>query len=481
MSLIDTVKRVVPSIPRPPLPEISLPKPPSLPKIPTGWIPGLGGRKAPPPRAPMTPEQSQAYVQGLAKKGSISEREAVVPTAPTRGNRMTVHADRDAWRSILSDLKKAKSSIHINEYQAVEGTMTKELADVLCAKAKAGVEVRVVIERATVTKTAKESFARMRAAGVELVTNDTLNPRDQDGVEGRRRGGFIGSLPGPLRDAAEFVEGAVGVVTSDELAHPDHRKLWVIDGKVGYTGGLGIDDNFRNKTHDVMVRLEGPVVNQMQAELLATYKWRGGRLPADVSHLFPKPVVHEDGMKMTSLTNIPGPGAHAITDAYARTIDGARRSLDVMNPYIGDDAMMDKLCAAAKRGVDVRFFVPVHPEHALAAGEQYNSYEKLLKAGVEVREYLPSDLHPKVLVADGERVLVGSANLDGASMHRNLEHDVLVEDRRAAKMFQKQLFGPDARASRGVTMADARGHDSSLKEKLRNRAADLVTDLLSRF
>src|SRR5262245_19812441 len=120
MSLIDTVKKVVPSVPHIAPPPVKLPKV-ELPKIPTGWIPGAG-RRAPPPLAPMTPEQSQAYVQGLAKKGRISEREAVVPTAPTTGNRMSVHTDRDAWRSILSDLKKAKSSININEYQAVEGT-----------------------------------------------------------------------------------------------------------------------------------------------------------------------------------------------------------------------------------------------------------------------------------------------------------------------------------------------------------------------
>lgn len=274
-----------------------------------------------------------------------------------------------------------------------------------------------------------------------------------------------------------------GAATSDELAHPDHRKVWIVDGKVGYTGGLGIDDNFRNKTHDVMVRLEGPVVNQMQAELLGTYKWRGGSIPtgADFAKLFPKPAQYADGMKMTSLTNIPGPDAHPITEQYARQIDGAKRSLDVMNPYIGEDVMMDKLVNAARRGVKVRLFVPVEPDHALAEGEQYNTYQKLLKAGVELREYLPHDLHPEVLVADGERVLVGSANLDGASMHRNLEHDVLVEDPRAAAMFQWQLFGPDFGTSRRVTMADARSHDDSLKEKIRNRAADMVTDLLSRL
>lgn len=479
MSLIDAVRKIAP---KPNLPHVSLPKIdlPDLPKVPTGWIPGAG-RKAPPPRRPMSPEESQAYVQGLAKKGRISEREAVVPTAATTGNTMSVHTDRAAWRSILGDLKKAKSSIHINEYQAVEGKMTKELADVLCDKARAGVDVRCVIERASVTKTAKADFDRMRAAGVEIVTNDTLNPRDQDGPEGKRRGGFIGSLPGPLRRAGEFVEGAVGTATSDEFAHPDHRKVWVIDGKVGYTGGLGINDDFRDKTHDVMVRLEGPVVNQMQAEFLGTYKWRGGNLPSDVSPLFPNPTVREDGMKMTSLTNIPGPEAHPITREYGRQIDGAKRSLDVMNPYIGEDDLTDKLIAAAKRGVKVRVFVPEHPEHVLARGEQYNSYEKLLKAGVEVREFLPSQLHPKVMVADGERVLVGSANLDGASMHRNLEHDVLVDDRRAAAQFQRQLFGPDTRGSRRVTLDDAGRHGDSLKEKVRNRAADVVTDLLSRF
>lgn len=151
------------------LPHVNLPvlHPPKLP----GWVPGA--RKPPPPRAPMSPEQSQAYVQRLASRSSIGECDAVVPTAPTTGNRLSVHTDRDAWRSILGDLKNAKSSININEYQAVDGTMTRELADVLCAKARSGVDVRMVIERASLTRTAKPSFDRMRAAGVKIVTNDT--------------------------------------------------------------------------------------------------------------------------------------------------------------------------------------------------------------------------------------------------------------------------------------------------------------------
>jgi cardiolipin synthase len=125
--------------------------------------------------------------------------------------------------------------------------------------------------------------------------------------------------------------------------------------------------------------------------------------------------------------------------------------------------------------------VPIEPEHPLARGEQYNCYQKLLKAGVEVREYLPSDLHPKVLVADGARVLAGSANLDGASLHRNLEQDVFIEDPRAAAAFTRELFQKDLPDTRRVTMADAKAHDSSLLEKIRNRGADIATDLLSRF
>ena len=153
--------------------------------------------------------------------------------------------------------------------------------------------------------------------------------------------------------------------TRDALGRVDHRKLYVIDGAVVWTGGAGIEDHFRDGGfHDVMARVTGDVVRQAQAAFLTSFRGHGGALPADLSHLFPEP--DDRGSTPVALAQVIPGGFVAAPEAIREQIDGARERLDVMNPYLTDPDMIERILAAARRGVQVRVVVSEKSNNGLA-------------------------------------------------------------------------------------------------------------------
>ena len=143
---------------------------------------------------------------------------------------------------------------------------------------------------------------------------------------------------------------------STSSARADHRKLYVIDGAVAWTGGAGIEDHFRDgRFHDVMTRVTGDVVRQAQAAFLTSFHAHGGTLPADLSPCFPEP--DDPGVDPVALAQVIPGGFAAATQAIREQIDGARERLDVMNPYLTDHDMIERILAAARRGAKVRLVV----------------------------------------------------------------------------------------------------------------------------
>jgi len=180
---------------------------------------------------------------------------------------------------------------------------------------------------------AREMFGRLAVAGAQIVVNDVLPPV-RHGLYPYAR---LDWRPG-------------------HLGRADHRKLYVIDGGIAWTGGAGIEDHFADgRFHDVMVRVTGDVVRQAQAAFLTSFRGHGGPLGADLSAYFPAP--DDEGSTPIALAQVI-PGGHvAASQALREQIDGARRRLDVMNPYVTDADMIGRILAAARRGVAVRLVV----------------------------------------------------------------------------------------------------------------------------
>ena len=349
---------------------------------------------------------------------------------------------------ILEDIRDARSSVHILMFGWREGEIGTQMADLLVQKLQAGVAVRVVVDGigSKPFGPAEAMFTRLADAGAQIVVNDVL-PWDRDGL-----------YPGRHFDWRQ-----------DEIGRADHRKLYVIDGRLMWTGGAGIEDHFRNGGfHDVMARVTGDIVRQAQALFLMSFRGHGGPLPAELGPLFPQPP--EPGSSPVALLQtVPG-GFVSAAQATRELVDHARRRIDVMNPYLTDADMIQRLAAAARRGVAVRIVVSETSNNSQATAAFKHHYRDLLDAGVQIYEYPGAVVHAKVLVAD-ESVVFGTVNLDAWALYRNYEIALLARSPRAVSLFEERLFEPDIAKSRPGTPPSG----------LRARTKDWLWDRLAYF
>jgi cardiolipin synthase len=225
------------------------------------------------------------------------------------------------------------------------------------------------------------------------------------------------------------------------LGHFDHRKFLVVDGHTAWVGGAGVEDHFVDgRFHDLFARVTGPVASQLQLVFVASFRWLDGEIPVDqLGDLFPAHPEAADAVPATVLHNAPG--YRPITTAIADLLDRARETLDVVNPYVADRGMIARIEAAARRGVQVRLFVPGKPNNFACASAQRFHHAALLDAGVRILEH-PAMLHAKAFVRDREDVLLGTCNLEAWSLKRFFEIDLLVRSPAFAALFDERFSAP---------------------------------------
>jgi cardiolipin synthase A/B len=328
-----------------------------------------------------------------------------------------------------------------------------EFAEALLDKVSDGVTVRVVVDRqgSDPDRGSRPFYERLLAGGIDVRV-----------VRATQARGPVQPLTarGPTR------------WNLDRLGHIDHRKLVVVDGRVGWVGGAGIEDHFHDGCfHDLFLRLTGPVVSQLQLVFVATFRWLEGVIRADaLDDLFPAHERTPDAVPATVLHNAPG-RYRPITDAIARLLDGASESLDVVNPYVTDRRMLGRIADAARRGANVRLFVPANANNWACAAAQRHHHEALLDAGVRILEH-PAMLHAKAFVRDGADVLAGTCNLEAWSLRRFFEIDVLVRSNELATQFDERFSAPaEVVSTPGSAVVGTR-------ERLKARAFALASPLL---
>ena len=328
---------------------------------------------------------------------------------------------------MLADIESAETSVHINQFGFRPGVVGDRFADALIRKAKDGVPVRLVVDRqgSAPEEAAREHYERLTAAGIQVGVVRATKPRVAPGLLGAE-GALKWNLAG--------------------LGHIDHRKVVLVDGRTGWVGGAGIEDHFEDgRFHDLFLRVTGPVVAQLQLVFVASFRWLSGEIPSEeLDGLFPQ--VDDGEIPAVVLHNAPGK-YRPITDQIARTLDGAREALDVVNPYVTDRGMIGRIERAARRGVRVRLFVPANANNWACAAAQQFHHAKLLDAGVRILEY-PTMLHAKAFVRDGEEVLAGTCNLEAWSLKRFFEIDLLVRSGALAAQFEERFSAPAEAVSR---------------------------------
>ena len=372
----------------------------------------------------------------------------------TVASTVDVHVEgRNFYPPMLADVAAAESSIHVNQFGFRPGEISEAFASALLARAADGVRVRVVVDRqgSDPDRSSRPFFERLVAGGIEVCVVRAVQPR---------------APSGPLGAAIEK-RWNLG-----QLGHIDHRKLLVVDGRVGWVGGAGIEDHFQDgRFHDLFLRVTGPVVSQLQLVFVATNRWLGGSIGEEgLDELFPAHAEPDDPIPAVVLHNAPG-RYRPITDAIAVLLDSATRTLDVVNPYVTDRGMIRRIERAARRGVAVRLFVPADANNWACAAAQRFHHRSLLDAGVRILEY-PTMLHAKAFVRDGEEVLAGTCNLEAWSLKRFFEIDLRVRSARVARQFDERFSAPaETISSHGRALDGAR-------ERLRGAAFAAISPLL---
>ena len=356
------------------------------------------------------------------------------------GNRVTELRNGDqAFPAMLEAIRSAERSITLEAYIFWPSTVGTTFAEALAERARAGVATHLIVDGVGSQKLDDALIDRMRQAGVQVV---------------RFR---------PVR-----------WYTLDRVNHRTHRKLLVVDGRVGFTGGLGIDDLYlgdaedRDHWRDSQFRVEGPVVGQLQAAFLDNWIESGRALLHGPTY-FP-PLDSAGGALAQAIHSSPGGGTESLRLMYHLAIASATRSILIGNPYFVPNTLaVEMLVEARRRGVRVQIIVPGPITDAgLVRRASRAKWGPLLEAGVEIYEYQPTMYHNKLIVVDDYWVSVGSTNFDNRSFRLNDEANLNVFDEAFART-QAEGFARDRARSHRVTLEEWRGRP--LTERLEERVA----------
>ena len=343
------------------------------------------------------------------------------------GNRVTalVNGDR-IFPEMLAAVRGARKTITFETYIYWSGEIGTQFTDALAERARAGVKVHLLLDWFGSSRIDAAALRRMAAAGVEIEKYHPL------------------FWKGPLR-----------------VNHRDHRKLLVVDGKVGFTGGAGIGDvwlgNAQDPAHwrDTQFKLEGPAVGQMQAAFMDNWiKTRNVVLHGE--EYFPAlELVGTDYAQV--FFSSPREGVESVRLMYLLSIAAARKSIRLASPYfVPGDMMVAGLIAARQRGLAVEVILP-GPKNDTRVVQlaSRDRWEPLLKAGVKIYEYQPTMYHTKVMIVDDIWVSVGSANIDSRSFRLNDEANLNVFSAAFAAE-QIRIFEADKTKSREMSVKEWR-------------------------
>lgn len=343
------------------------------------------------------------------------------------GNKVeALNNGQEIFPAMLEAIKGAKVSITFETYIYWSGEIGETFTDALAERARAGIPVHVTIDWVGSLKMDQGLLDRMEDAGVQVVRYRPLKWYNVSRMNNRT-----------------------------------HRKLLVVDGLVGFTGGVGIADIWQGDAEDpdhwrdMHFRVQGPVVAQMQAAFNDNWIKATGEVLNGPKY-FPEPEPG-DGMPAHLFIASPAGGSESMHLMYLMAIAAAEHSINLTAAYfVPDPLIMDALMAARDRGVQIRILVPgKHIDSDAVRMSSKGSWGPLLRAGVEIYEYQPTMIHTKLLVIDREMVSVGSTNFDIRSFRLNDEASMNVYDREfAAEM--AEVFEQDLKSARPYTLEEWR-------------------------
>jgi cardiolipin synthase len=388
-------------------------------------------------------EQRLARVYSLADPQFERELGVLLGPPVVGGNRFQALKNGDEiFPAMLQAIRGARKTITFESYIYWSGQIGDDFAQALAERARAGVKVHVLLDWVGSAKIDARLLALMKSAGVEV---QRYHP--------------------------------VRWYTLGKLNNRTHRKLLVVDGITGFTGGVGIAPEWTGHAQDpehwrdTHFKVEGPVVGQMQSIFLDNWIKVSGEVPHGDGYFPALPPVGSGRAQMFSSS--PTGGSESMELMYLLALTAASRSIDLSAAYfVPDELTTNALVAALKRGVRVRIIVPgEHIDSDTSRSASRARWEAPLKAGALIAEYAPTMYHCKVMIVDGLLVSVGSTNFDNRSFHLNDEATLNILDTGFAAE-QTKTFEEDLAQARPVSLQA--WQTRPWREKLADRLASLI-------
>ena len=363
------------------------------------------------------------------------------------GNKVEVLLNGDAiFPAMLAAIRGAERTVTFETYIYWSETIGKQFSDALSERARAGVKVHVLLDFIGSIKMDEAAMQSMKQAGVQL---------------------------------ERFHKPVWWKFT--KLNNRTHRKLLVVDGKIGFTGGVGIADQWRGRAQDPQhwrdshFRVEGPVVGQMQAVFADNWTKATG-VVLDGAAYFPA-LAARGGQAAQMFSSSPTGGSESMLLMYLMSITAAQSTIHLSSSYFVPDALTIKaLVAAAARGVRIRIITPgADIDSELVRAASRARWGPLLQAGIAIAEYQSTMYHVKALVVDAQMVSVGSTNFDNRSFSLNDEANLNVIDAAFASE-QVRQFDADWKKAKVISYAD--WEQRPLQEKAYSHLASWVGDQL---
>ena len=352
---------------------------------------------------------------------NLNEAEAVL----TDNNDIRIYTNgEDKFKALLNEMEHARNYIHLEYYIIRNDELWKEIEEVLIRKARQGVEVRVLFDSMGCRSMHNSDWKRLENAGIEV---------------------------------AEFFPAVLGKLQL-RVNYRNHRKIVVIDGRIGFVGGFNIGREYlgRNKKfgnwRDTHICIEGSAVTSLAVRFVLDWNYAAKENLFLEDRLFEIPEYVRAGRDPVQIVS-SGPDSHSqeIRNNYLKMIHMARKNVYIQTPYfVPDDAILNALKIAAKSGVDVRIMVPCKPDHTFVYWATTSYLGEMIEAGARCYTYDNGFLHTKCMCVDGLVSCIGTANMDIRSFKLNFEVNAVIYSAKTTRKLE-EAFENDIAKSTFVT------------------------------
>lgn len=363
----------------------------------------------------------------------------------TQDNAVRIYTEGNSlFQEMFKEIEGAREHVHLLYYTIRNDGLGSELMELLVKKASEGVKVRLLYDAVGSAGIPSRFFQRLLEAGGEAVS---------------------------------FFPASFSLMNV-RVNFRNHRKLTIIDGRVGYIGGFNIGDEYIGKKklghwRDTHLRIEGKAVYMLQARFFLDWNLSSPKRLAESIEFFPQIEGLDNGIGVQIVSSGPNSEKQQIKHGFLKMIYKARKKIYLQTPYfIPDDSVLTALKMAVMSGVDVRLMVPGKPDHLMVFWATHSYLGELLKSGVRCYLYEKGFLHAKTIVVDTQLASVGTANIDIRSFKLNFETNAFLYDTRMAEKLE-ELFMADLADCRELTV------EEYTNRPIRFRIQESLTRLLS--